>query len=254
MKAQLNQIRIASPCPVSWEQMIGDNRVRFCGECQLNVYNFGELSRTEAEELLRSTEGRLCGRLYRRADGTVITKDCPVGFRAARRRVAKVATAAFATLVSLCSAAIGQKQSDKGKACKQQVKITSKLGKDLSNGAKVTGTVLDQNGAVIVQADIQITNRQTRETTFLRSNDEGRFSVNGLPAGTYQVLINASGFKTLKVAELKLATDESAVLEATLLVNGEYATVGILMAEPSLLDTPNMTIFSGETINKLTIH
>jgi hypothetical protein len=168
--------------------------------------------------------------------------------------VAKVATAAFATLVSLCSAAIGQKQSDKGKACKQQVKITSKLGKDLSNGAKVTGTVLDQNGAVIVQADIQITNRQTRETTFLRSNDEGRFSVNGLPAGTYQVLINASGFKTLKVAELKLATDESAVLEATLLVNGEYATVGILMAEPSLLDTPNMTIFSGETINKLTIH
>ena len=81
MKAQLNQIRIASPCPVSWEQMIGDNRVRFCGECQLNVYNFGELSRTEAEELLRSTEGRLCGRLYRRADGMVITKDCPVGFR-----------------------------------------------------------------------------------------------------------------------------------------------------------------------------
>ena len=252
--AQLDQIRVASPCPVSWEQMTGDDRVRFCAECHLNVYNFAELTRTEAADLLRTTEGRICGRLYRRSDGTVITKDCPVGLRAVRRRVAKVATAAFATLVSLCSAAIGQKQSDKGKACKQQVKITSKLGKDLSNGAKVTGTVLDQNGAVIVQADIQITNRQTKETAFLRSNDEGRFSVNGLTPGAYQVLINASGFKQLKIAELKLASAETAVLETTLLVNGEYAMVGIILAEPSFLDTPGMTIFSGETINKLTIH
>jgi hypothetical protein len=73
--------------------MTGDNRVRFCTECRLHVYNFAELTRTEAEDLLRTTEGRLCGRLYRRADGTVITKDCPVGLRAVRRRVAKIATA-----------------------------------------------------------------------------------------------------------------------------------------------------------------
>jgi len=98
LTVQLNQIRVASPCPVSWEQMTGDNRVRFCGECQLNVYNFAELTRTEAENLLGATEGRICGRLYRRADGTIITKDCPVGLRAVRRRMAKAATAAFAAL------------------------------------------------------------------------------------------------------------------------------------------------------------
>jgi carboxypeptidase family protein len=248
---RLNQIRVASPCPVSWEQMTGDHRVRFCAECRLNVYNFAELTRTEAEELLCTTEGRICGRLYRRSDGTIITKDCPVGLRAARQRMAKFATAAFAALVSLCSVALGQKQSDKGKECKQQVRITTKLERAATESATLTGTVFDPNGAVIVRADIEITNLQTKEAASLKSNDEGRFSHSGLPPGIYEVLINASGFKQVKVAELKLAGGETAVVEATLLVNGEYATVGIIMLEPSLLDTPNMTIFKGDQIQKI---
>jgi hypothetical protein len=231
--------------------MTGDDRVRFCAECKLNVYNFAELTRTQAEDLLRTTEGRICGRLYRRADGTVITKDCPVGLRAVRRRVAKTATAAFATLVSLCSAAAGQKQSDKDKACKQQVTISTKLEKDSSDRAKLIGTLLDQNGAVIAGAEIKVINRQTKETGVLSSNDEGRFSVNNLAPGTYQLIINASGFKELKVTELKLAAGENSVVDATLLVNGKYETVGILIEEPSLLDTPDRTIFKGTTIQKL---
>src|SRR5262245_27890709 len=119
MKPNLDQIRVASPCPVGWETMTGDERVRFCSLCQLNVYNFAELTRIEAEELIRTTEGRICGRLYRRTDGTVITRDCPIGVRAIRRKVARVATAAFATIISLCSIAFGQKQ--KGSSCRQQV-------------------------------------------------------------------------------------------------------------------------------------
>jgi hypothetical protein len=117
--------------------MTGGDRVRSCAQCQLNVYNFAELTRTEAEDLLRTAEGRICGRLYRRSDGTVITKDCPVGLRAARRRAAKVATAAFATVVSLCSGAFGQRQSDKDKGCKQQVTISTKHGKDSSDPTKL---------------------------------------------------------------------------------------------------------------------
>ncbi len=250
---QLDRIRVATPCPVSWEEMTGDKRVRFCAECRLNVYNFAELTRTEAGDLLRTAEGRICGRLYRRADGTVITKDCPVGLRAVRRRVARIATAAFAAMMSICTAVAGQKQSDRGKACNQQVKITSKLDQVPSNTGVVVGTLFDAYGAVIAGAEIQVTNRQTKETTVLRSNDDGRFSLNGVTPGIYQVLINASGFKQLKVAELKIAPGATAVVEATLLVNGESVTVGII-AEPSLLDTPGRTIFNANQIQKLPRH
>jgi hypothetical protein len=97
----LQTIQVASPCQVSWDQMTGDERTRFCPECQLHVYNLSALSRPEAEELLRRTEGRLCVRLYRRADGTVLTSDCPVGLRALRRRLATVTGAAGAVALAL---------------------------------------------------------------------------------------------------------------------------------------------------------
>jgi hypothetical protein len=82
----LQEIRIASPCEASWEEMSGDERSRFCEHCQLNVYNLSEMTALEAAELVRQKEGRLCARYYARPDGSMLTQDCPVGFRAARRR------------------------------------------------------------------------------------------------------------------------------------------------------------------------
>jgi hypothetical protein len=81
----LHQIRIASPCSASWEEMRGDERARFCEQCRLNVYNLLAMSAAEAAALVRQKEGRLCVRYYARRDGTMLTRDCPVGFGAARR-------------------------------------------------------------------------------------------------------------------------------------------------------------------------
>jgi hypothetical protein len=83
----LEGLRIASPCKADWNAMAGDERVRFCGQCQKNVYNLSDMSRDEAEALVQGAEGRLCVRMYRRADGTVLTSDCPEGaLRKQRRR------------------------------------------------------------------------------------------------------------------------------------------------------------------------
>ena len=78
---ELNGATIAAPCPVSWEKMRGDDRVRFCDQCQQHVYDLSEMTTAEALELIRRNDSRLCVQLYRRADGTVLTSDCPVGLR-----------------------------------------------------------------------------------------------------------------------------------------------------------------------------
>lgn len=91
-------IRIASPCKVSWDTMKGDEYMRFCGQCQLNVYNLSALSAREITDLVKRKEGRLCVRLYRRADGTILTQDCPVGLKWVRRKVAVIAAACLAIL------------------------------------------------------------------------------------------------------------------------------------------------------------
>ena len=77
----LDNIRIANPCNASWDAMYGDDRVRFCSECKLNVYNLSGMTRREVTELFNLVEGRLCIRFFRRKDGTLLTQDCPVGMR-----------------------------------------------------------------------------------------------------------------------------------------------------------------------------
>jgi hypothetical protein len=91
----LDRVKVASPCPADWDGMVGNEKVRFCGQCRLNVYNLSGMSRLEAERLLAQTEGRLCVRYFRREDGTILTEDCPVGLRALRQKVSRVATAAI---------------------------------------------------------------------------------------------------------------------------------------------------------------
>jgi hypothetical protein len=82
--------------------MAGDERVRFCGLCRKNVYNLSALSREAAERLIEERQGKLCALLYRRADGTVLTSDCPVGARAfvsrVTRRIAASLTGLFLIL------------------------------------------------------------------------------------------------------------------------------------------------------------
>jgi hypothetical protein len=90
----LDNVRIASPCKADWDEMIGDARVRFCASCQKDVYNLSEMARQDAESFLREKAGNACVRLYRRADGTVLTADCPVGQRK-RRRLRNVAMVAL---------------------------------------------------------------------------------------------------------------------------------------------------------------
>jgi len=86
-KHPLNHVEVAAPCKADWDQMIGSEQTRFCGQCSLNVYNLSGMTKDEAESLIARNEGRLCVRFYRRTDGSIITRDCPVGLRAIRDRV-----------------------------------------------------------------------------------------------------------------------------------------------------------------------
>jgi hypothetical protein len=94
----LDNVRVASPCSANWNEMYGNERMRFCADCKLNVYNLSDMTRQEAENLIVSSEGRLCVRFFRRTDGTILTKNCPVGWQAVKRRVSRVGAAAFSVV------------------------------------------------------------------------------------------------------------------------------------------------------------
>lgn len=123
-RISLDQIRIATPCPARWEDMEGDDRRRLCADCGLHVHNVSEMTRNEAEEFLTRAAAeiragrRVCVGMYKRADGTIISKNCPVGLAALRRRawagVRRLTAAATVCIVGIFVGrrAIAESQND----------------------------------------------------------------------------------------------------------------------------------------------
>jgi len=62
------------------------------------------MSRSEAEHFVTSGEGRICIRYYRRRDGSIITRNCPVGLQALKRKMSAVARAVCSGVLTFLSA------------------------------------------------------------------------------------------------------------------------------------------------------
>src|SRR5438270_509974 len=103
----LDRIRIASPCSASWELMKGDEQVRFCSHCEKHVYNLSTMTRRDAAVFLAEQEGRICARFYERADGTLLTQDCPIGLRAKAAHVRRRLEFAVAGFLGFAGIAYG---------------------------------------------------------------------------------------------------------------------------------------------------
>jgi hypothetical protein len=259
-RESIDRLRIAAPCPMSWERMRGDERARFCEQCKLHVYNISELTTREVTTLITKTEGRICGRLYRRADGTVLTKDCPVGLRAIRRRVSRIAGATITAVLSFCFGVLGQSRAQEDKICEngERVRISRQIKTfEQENLPPLTGLVKDLNGAVVVGASVEIVNQQTKEKFAAITNDEGVFNFAALEAGAYQVEVVVAGFRPLRFAELHIYTGELIDLDITLYSDiGSTVIVGIMISsdEDFMPDTsgPGLkTTFSPNKITKL---
>ena len=139
----LQNVRIASPCRASWEEMtpIDQDRVRFCDGCRKRVYNLSALCQAEAEGLLRAHEGHLCVRYYRRHDGTILTADCPVGLRAARQLVLTRTrvTAGLCMMLCLAFAAYNASMQTMGKP--ERPRSVTQVSLPLEEGPTIGTTI-----------------------------------------------------------------------------------------------------------------
>src|SRR5437016_13714434 len=72
---------------------------------------------------------------------------------------------------------------------------------------RIAGTVKDQKGALIVGAEVKITNENTGEVRQTTTNVEGSYSVSLLPPGDYQVTIHARSFASKQIAAKVVITE-----------------------------------------------
>lgn len=249
----VNKLRIAAPCHFNWENMSGDERVRFCQSCKLNVYNISEMTTAEVTNLITKTEGRICGRIYRRSDGTVLTKDCPLGVRAQVKRATKFAGAVFASIIGLFSVAFSQTDKKKDETCK--IVSQGKVVRDKSKSelVSVKGTVMDLNGAIVPNTKVIFINKATKKEIKTETDKDGEFKLKNVPDGIYEANFSYEGFKTYKIENLQLNKNESISFEVSLQPSNEIVLQGVVAFEP-LIDTTSSGItnrISGEMIRKL---
>ena len=56
-KKLLDSINVKSPCSESWDEMFGNDEVRFCSHCAKNVHNLSAMTRQKAKELIKNSNG-----------------------------------------------------------------------------------------------------------------------------------------------------------------------------------------------------
>ena len=100
----------------------------------------------------------------------------------------------------------------------------------------ITGTVLDPTGAVIAGAMIEAKNAATNETYNAGSTGTGNYTLSNLPAGAYDLTVNASGFKKYVRPGITVQVAETARIDATLQIGAASDTVTV-NAEAPLLKT-----------------
>jgi hypothetical protein len=234
----LPKLKIATPCPADWNKMIGDDKVRFCSLCNLNVYNLSAMTEPEALKILQSRDGRLCARMYQRADGTVLTQDCPVGIRAAYRRMTRFATAVLAMIFA---APLLRGQS--APQSKDQL-LELRPGE---TGLIVT--VSDFTGAIIQGAIVRLTNGG-KTIVEMRTHGDGMAHFGALAPSDYQMTVTSNGFRTM---EKQVHVSPSAIsnVEAKMVLAQDVEVWVGLIAEPPIVNVDTQQSESIVPLNSL---
>src|SRR5260370_8285891 len=110
----------------------------------------------------------------------------------------------------------------------------------------IAGSGLDTTGAAVSAAEVQIVNNGTASLARkLSTNADGEFVAPLLPPGTYQVVVNKSGFGEAKAESIEVRVTETTRVTITLRPGAVSETVQI-SAQVTSVETTNAT--TGESL------
>jgi len=123
-------------------------------------------------------------------------------------------------------------------------------------GGRVFGTVYDQQGAVIPDAQITVTNTATKDARTATTNKEGYFQVLALPIGNYKVTTEHAGFRTVISGEQKLLINQALRIDVKMEVGAANQSVDV-GAEAAPVETVNPTLgqsITGRTLTNMPLN
>lgn len=105
-----------------------------------------------------------------------------------------------------------------------------------TNQGAITGTVTDPSGAVIPRASVSIINVSTGVSTNVETNSAGIYRMSFLPPGSYDVVVQAKGFKETRVTGTTVTVGQIVHVDLRMLIGSSTEQVTV-SATPISIDT-----------------
>lgn len=101
----------------------------------------------------------------------------------------------------------------------------------VAESGQVSGKAADPHHAVISGAKVALTNRLTKKTVTVLTSDQGTYNFSALSAGTYELRVQAKGFRSILKSGLQIS-DGIATQDFTLEVETRVETVDVNSPRP----------------------
>ena len=110
--------------------------------------------------------------------------------------------------------------------------------------AALTGTVVDESGAVMPGAAVVVTNLATMIDRRTATGSNGQFTVPLLNPGRYIVHVQRDGFTPIEVPELELNVNDNVAIRVQMKVSGLGESVSVLPEPPRSVFEPDFVMAS----------
>ena len=127
---------------------------------------------------------------------------------------------------------------------------TSLLAQSEIGGATLNGTVTDQSGAAVPNAKVSVSSPATGLSRATQTTEVGLYSFPRLPVGSYDLTVDAQGFKTTRRTAIHLQVGAVATIDVRLEVGNAQETVSVT-AEAPVVETTRSS--SGTNVTDLAV-
>src|SRR5712692_1608092 len=124
-------------------------------------------------------------------------------------------------------------------ACGLLFSATALFGQ--AQSGTVVGTVTDQSGSVVPDANVTIVNDGTRFTRLVTTNAQGQYSANAFPTGSLTITVEREGFAKLVRSGVQLTAADTLTVNLQLKVGNVTQSVEVTSAAP-LLQTQSAAV------------
>jgi hypothetical protein len=225
----LDKIEVKSPCNENWDEMFGNDEVRFCSHCAKNVHDISAMTRQKAEKLVKESNGNLCVRYVKTPNGKLIS--APQTLTKITRRATIVASV-LATSLTFTSLTYAQGKPIKTTNNKIQLQKDKSKNNDITQElATISGTIKDANDAVVFGAKVTLKDSRTEKLQETKSNDNGEFLFKNVEPSVYELTVESQGFK--KSVHQNIEIEKDVILEKIIVLE-----VGAIMGDLVIIEQP----------------